>query len=420
MRRHYILFISFFFIPFFFLACGGGGGGSSAPPGLAPSLLTKSTSSAVIKALTLGTEGVSVRQTLVLPVTDGSEPIVIESRLKGDSSPNLSDIARIFEEVQKFKVSSPSIAASEKIFRVGEVVTPFVQSCGSATVNHNGTPNDTSDDSFLITLDCSGFGAGLGSSASGSFSSGPIKVNNVITQYRLFYNNYRILNKITINDFQGGTPIGSSTESSFRNGEILLDVAPGNCFRGSGFENVAGSFNITGTDQRDSDGDGLFELDEAYALTNFVISIAETPACANGPVTMTLNGTQSFTNNNNAELSSSFTFNNVQLTITPTTKLINGLSTKGFENSLSGIMTITSGTFCVNSTHSITTETPFFTANGVSCAILGKQLLTNTSSGEVVAVSATAVGGLDIDVGNDGTVEDTFTDCKETTVCTAP
>ncbi|MEC4678204.1 MAG: hypothetical protein VST69_05565, partial [Nitrospirota bacterium] len=389
MKRHYIFFISFFFIPFFLLACGGGGGGSSTPPGLAPSLLTKSTSSAVIKALTLGTEGVNVRQTLVLPVTEGSESIVIESRLKGDIAPNLSDIARIFEEVQKFKASSPSAAASEKIFRVGtEGTIPFVQSCGSGSISHNGTPNDTSDDSFSITLNCSGFGAGLGSSASGSFSSGPIKVNNVITQYRLFYNNYSIVNKFAINNFQGGSRIGTSTESSFRNGEILLDVAPGNCFRGSGFENVAGSFNVTGTDQRDSDGDGLFELDEAYALTNFVISIAETPACANGPVTMTLNGTQSFTNNNNAELSSSFTFNNVQLTITPTTKLINGLSTKGFENSLSGTMTITSGTFCVNSTHNITTETPFFTANGVSCAILGKQLLTNTSSGELVAVSA--------------------------------
>lgn len=423
MKRHYISFVLLVFVPFFLSACGSGGGSSPAPATgapLSPSVLTKSASNAVIKALTLGAEGVDVRTTLLLPVTEGSQSVVIESRAKAGSE-NLSDIARIFEKVQTFRASSTSAAASEKIFQVGkEGSIPFQQSCGSGSISHNGTPNDTSDDSFSISLSCSGFGAGMGSTASGSFSSGPIIVNNVIEQYALTYGSYFVRNTFAINDFQGGRRIGTSTESSSRDGTILLDIAPGNCFRGSAFENVAGTFNITGTDRRDSDGDGLFEMDEAYVLSNFVISIAETPACANGPVTMTLNGTQSFTNLNDAELSTSATFNNVQLIITPTTKSINGLPTRGFENSLSGTMTVTSGTFCVSSTHSIVTETPFFTANGVSCAILGKQLLTNTTSGQVVSVSATAVGGLDIDVGNDGSIEDNFSDCKKAIVCTDP
>lgn len=420
MKRHYLSLVLFVLIPSFLSACGSGGGSSpTASVPLSPSVVTKSASSAVIRALTLGGEGVTVRTTLLLPVTAGSESVVIESRAK--VSPGMSDVAQIFEEVQRFKGLSPSV--SGRIFRVGtEGSIPFQQSCGSGNISHNGTPNDTSDDSFSITLSCSGFGADQGSTASGSFSSGPKRdANNVIEAYELIYGSYFVLNTFAINDFQNGSRIGTSTESSSRNGTILLDVAPGNCFRGSAFENVAGTFNITGTDRRDSDGDGLFELDEAYALTNLVISIAETPACANGPVTITLNGTQSFTNFNDASLNTSSTFNNVELIITPTTKLINGIiSTKGFENSLSGTMTVSSGALCVNSTHSIVTETPFFTANGASCAVLGKQLLTNTTSGQVVAVSATAVGGLDVDVGNDGIIEDNFADCKKATVCTTP
>ena len=282
MKRLYLSFISLVFLMPLLSACGSGGGSSPASPAaLSPSVFTKSASSAVVRALTLGVEGVNVQTTLLLPVTEGSESVVIESRAKAGSE-NLSDIARIFEKVQKFKASSSPVP--EKIFQVGkEGAIPFQQSCGSGTINHNGTPNDTSDDSFSISLNCNGFGAGMGSTASGFFSAGPVKVNNVIVQYQLTYGSYFVRNTFAINDFQGGNRIGTSTESSSRNGTILLDIAPGNCFRGSAFENVAGTFNITGTDRRDSDGDGSFELDEAYALTNLVISIAETPACANQP-----------------------------------------------------------------------------------------------------------------------------------------
>jgi len=403
------------------MSCGGGGSNGASPaPSFSPSVLTKSASNTVIAALTLGTQGISERQVLpqVLPLTEGS--VSTETRFKGEEpSGSLSDIARIFQEVQKFK----SVAGS-KSYKVFQTITPvaFQQSCGSGFSDDNNTPDDTSDDSFQISLNCSGFGAGKGASASGSFSSTPVYTSGVITHYQFLYGNYALTNKQSVQLNQNQPGSGISTETSSRNGSVLLDVAAqGTCFRGSAFENTAGTFNLSGIYRRDSDGDNIFEVDEEFALTNLVITIAETPACTAGPVTITMNGTRSFTDHFDPTRSTASTFNNVQLVVTPTKRSINGILTNGFDYSLSGGMTVSTPNTtvpCLNASHTINTETPFFVAVGASCAVLGKQLLTNTTSGEITAVTATPAGGLDVDVGNDGLIEQNFVTCREAAVCT--
>ena len=422
MSRQTLFFTVFVLSPLLFSACGGGndGRGASSPPTFSPSVLSKSANKTVVKALNLGTQGVSIRQALpaVLPASGGSESVVIESRFKGNS-PDRSDIAEILEAVRQFKAAAGSNAVT--IFQAVTPI-PFQQSCGSGFTDDNNTPNDGSDDSFQISLNCSGFGAGGGSSASGSFSAGPkYNADGILTHYEFAYTNYTLSNSFAMMDNQNGRRIGTSTETSSRNGTVLLDVAPGNCFRGSVFENVAGTFNLSGIDRRDADGDGFDEVNETFALTDLVITITETEEdCANGPVTVTINGTDAFTDYNDASRSITSVFTDVQLVMTPSTRNMNGIPTKGFEHSLSGTMTVTSPNFCVDATHTISTETPFFVANGASCAVQGKQLLTNTSSAEVTAVTATPEGGLDIDIGNDGSIEQNFTDCKEAIVCTTP
>ncbi len=413
MMSRSISFISFILLPLFLSACGGGSGSPSPSPApsLSPSVLTKSASNSVIRALSLGQQGVNIRPTL-LPATDGSE--VIETRFKGAPS-EVNPLSRLYEAVLEFK--SRAADHSEKVFRIGtEGSIPFTQSCGSGSISHGGTEGDTTDDSFSISLNCSGGGA----TASGSFSSSPIKdVNGVVVQYRLAYGNYSLSNRKRIQLNQNMNSNLFSTENSFRSGTVLLDVdAAGTCFRGSPFESVAGTFNLTGTDQRDADGDNVFEVDEAFALTNLVITIAETDICSGGPVTIVMNGVHSFTDNNDASRSITSTFSNVQLIVSPGAEFINGILTNGVSNSLSGVMTVTSPNLCVDATHNITTATPFFVPSGASCAVLGKQRLTNTSSGLVTAVSATPTGGLDVDVGDDGSVEQNFADCQGAIVCT--
>lgn len=411
MNPRFFLTVVLMLTPLTLSACGGGGGSASqntTPQN--PTVVTKSVSNTVVAALELGTQGPNIRPTL-LPSTSGS--VSLQTRFKGDDS-DLSVIARIFQEVQNFKSASSN--PSNKIFNTITPI-PFEQSCGSGFTNDNNTP-DTSDDSFSISLSCSGGGPGGAAAASGSFSSTPITASGVLVQYRLLYNNYTLTNRFRIQLNQAQTSNLFSTESSMRNGTVLLSVAPGNCFRDTVFENVAGTFNISGFDRRDADGNNVFEVNEEFALTNLVVTIAETPQCANGPVTITLNGTRSFTDRNDSTRSVTSTYNNVQLVVTPTSKVINTLFTKGLDHSLSGTVTVTSPNLCVDGTHTISTETPFFLATGASCAVLGKNILTDTTSGQISAVLATPGGGLNVDVGDDGTIEQSFADCEEAFVCT--
>ncbi|MFQ5589137.1 MAG: hypothetical protein ACE5F7_09890, partial [Nitrospiria bacterium] len=135
------------------------------------------------------------------------------------------------------------------------------------------------------------------------------------------------------------------------------------------------------------------------------------------PVTITMNGTSSFTDHANPSKSTSSTFNNVVITVTPTSKIINTEEVFGHDYSHSGTITVSSPNTCLNGAFSLNTETPFFIPNNRSCAILGKQLMTDTVTGQVSAVLATATGGIDVDEGNDGVIEQRFTDCKDAEVC---
>ncbi len=402
-------------------ACGRSGGDETPPPAnLAPTVLTKSAAHTAITALSLAQEGITI-DAMPLPSWLGSERIV--TRFKSET-PELNLITQLHNEVQKFKSVPPNQSA--KTFNTVTPI-PFEQACGTGTTDDADTPQDSTDDSFSISLSCNpGLNPGGGGVAFGQFSAGPTRDTNgniirhpdgSVVQYRFAYNNYTLTNFFVVQQNQNG-PLTNlvSTHSNSRNGTILLDVAPGNCFRRTIFENTAGTFNLSGVQRRDNDGDGFFEIDQEFALSNLVVSIAETELCAAGPITITINGTSSFTDNADPSKSVSSTFNNVVITVTPASKAINTKETLGHDFTQNGEISVSSANNCLNGTFGLSTETPFFVPLNQACAILGKHLMTDTTGLET-AVLATVSGGIEVDKGNDGTIEQIFSDCREAEIC---
>ena len=159
--------------------------------------------------------------------------------------------------------------------------------------------------------------------------------------------------------------------------------------------------------------DGTPESDETE-IYDFTLQFSETCNAAGADIASTqfvLNGTIVFTDNLDAVNSETANFSDFTVTLSPTT--VNGV--KGETEVYSGSISITTNCL-VETTFTISTVVPIFYPDGdVDCPTAGKILV--TGGGVTSAVTFTASGGVQIDEGNNGTIDKTFADCEDADVC---
>ena len=178
---------------------------------------------------------------------------------------------------------------------------------------------------------------------------------------------------------------------------------------------AAGSMNMNATfsEYKDEDGNGTPEVNEVFTMTNFTISVTDEfnqQTCASIKETFVANGTIAFTDQlvSSGENNFSATLTNFTSVTTP--------ATGGENETLTGTVAVT--TNCENGTFEISTVTPMFYSNNPGsddCPTAGKLLV--TGGGVTSAVTFTALGGVQIDEGNNGTIDKTFADCDDADVC---
>ncbi|MGB3942111.1 MAG: hypothetical protein WBK96_11525 [Candidatus Manganitrophaceae bacterium] len=204
----------------------------------------------------------------------------------------------------------------------------------------------------------------------------------------------------------------------FVNGTIAFSGTDVDCNGESFLEDGTLTVNVTGYDKEDETGDGTFEINESFTFTDLTMTITEAhtvaPACTPGVATLTLNGGMNSTDNVNGDDSFSATFTTFQMVLTPTTRN----SVVGETLSLSGTIAITSS--CANGTFTISTpvgQEPFVPDNSEDdCLTDGRFFV--ASGGTTTAVIFTSTGGVQIDEGNNGSVDASFADCDAAEVCT--
>ncbi|MFQ5780450.1 MAG: hypothetical protein ACE5HN_06640 [Nitrospiria bacterium] len=168
--------------------------------------------------------------------------------------------------------------------------------------------------------------------------------------------------------------------------------------------------NATFDRKEDLNADGTLDWHELFTATDLRITVTESmdTACVGTGVTIVLNGGASFddvlnpTGNDNY----SATFTNFTLTLTEVAG--------GESVTMNGQIAITST--CVNGTVTVSTVAPLFFPTGMNCPTAGEILVTGEGS-TTTAVTYTSTGGIDIDEGNDGTVEKQYLSCEGADVC---
>src|SRR5581483_3842067 len=107
-----------------------------------------------------------------------------------------------------------------------------------------------------------------------------------------------------------------------------------------------------------------------------------------------------------------FTAGFTNYTITETERKTNG-AVVGDQLTLAGTIALTSP--CASGTYTMTTESPLFFPKGAACPVEGKVLI--AGGGMTTSVTATSTGGVNIDEGNDGTIDKTFETCDGSDLC---
>ncbi len=90
-----------------------------------------------------------------------------------------------------------------------------------------------------------------------------------------------------------------------------------------------------------------------------------------------------------------------------------------FEDTTSGVRitidgTVTYGDACFNGTITLTTQTPLLIGEGIDCPSAGVIVVTGGINGRIIY---TSTGGVQIDEGNDGTVDHTYPSCFDPEAC---
>lgn len=378
----------------FIYGCGGGGGGSNNPAGTAKQSAAASTK-AIISALGAA--------------TTGANPQVSKPALKVQAKSNLSDEAQVREALRDFKAS---LAIRQKTL---QSVTTLPSECttgsGSIDIDNNDTPEDSTDDSFTAVYDnCTIINEGEGFSFTlfqdGAQSLVPTFNGESVAGFTMTFTNYTIR---TTGSFGGLESVMDGTMS------FSGDNVPCN---GTSFMNGTFTMNFSSTSKMDLDNNGSFEFNQSSSMDSLTMAIAQEfdpESCTEGTTSFTMNGGTTFTDHSNSEESFSATFTDFTMMITPTTKSINGVDMPGETISMNGTIAVSSD--CANGTFTISTpagQEPFVPEDG-SCPVDGRFVI--TSSGTTTAVIFTFEGVVQVDEGNNGSIDASFPDCEAAEVC---
>lgn len=356
--------------------CGGGGGGGGT------AAVTSKSAAAGSKAIVTAFGAASL---------DGTNPPQKPS-LKTENS---SDEAQVRQALKMFKTSLS--ARKQKVLQAA-TDTGVVACNGGGTsrfqTNDNNTPNDFTDDSFSFAFNnCIENSSGISSFFNGSLTWAPTQNGFDIT-----FDNF--VSRITSDDF-------GNTESSI-DGTMSFSGTEGSCGATVEFLNGTLTANLTTRTKLDLDKNGTFEFDTTSSLDNLTMTFKAD--CAD-VATFTLSGGITVTDHTDAANNLSATFTNFTMVMTPAT--VNGVD--GDKLSLSGTITITSS--CANGTFTLSTpagQEPFIPEDDF-CPVSGKFLI--SSGGSTTAVTYTETGGIQIDEGNNGSIDQSFPDCESAEVC---
>ncbi|MBI3803638.1 MAG: hypothetical protein HY282_07720 [Nitrospirae bacterium] len=377
-------------------ACGSGGGGGGTnnnptptPPPSASAKVGGTASKAVATALNLAASSISSA------ASGSGAPPSLGALLKPGTSTELSETVQVRQALDAVKTA---IAAREKV-----TALPSTQCSGGGTItvttDDNNTPSNFLDDTTTSTYDnCTESGTVTNGSLATTFLDNGLGLT-------FTYSNYVIHSTFS----------GSISETAITGG-LTFHSTTGTC----GFEGSSFTDNLTLTSKVDQTGDGTFEVNTALAV-NLTMTITEAhdaaPACTPGATTVDLNGGTRITSSS-AAANQEVTFTDFKMVLTPTTRTINNVDTKGETLSLNGAIAISSGcTGSAATTFTISTpegEEPFV-PKGKSCPVSGRFLIAHGSS--LLAVIYTPTGGVQVDEGNNGSIDTTFTSCKEAGLC---
>lgn len=392
---------------FFIYGCGGGGGGGSNTPSAGTATQSSAAASKAITnalgAATTGTSGVSGKPSLKTKPSSGS-----------------SDPAQIRQALKNFKSSME--ARREKSLQATQNLTCTGGGTQSIQTEDGGTNTDITDDSFTLTAtDCTQSGSGSTDFTDGSFSLAPTETGFTIT-----FNDF--LTRFT-------ETASGRVEESFVDGTITFSGDDVGCGTESFLTSGTITINANGYDKVDETGNGTFEINESWVFNNLAMAVSELftqntqagqTSCDPGATTLTLNGGMTLTDNVDGDNTFSATFTNFQTVLTPATR--GGV--EGETLSVNGTIAISSD--CANGTFTLSTpagEEPFFPDDSdeddedlffpddsdEDCPTNGTILI--TGGGTTTAVKYTSTGGIQIDEGNNGSVEKEFADCVEAEVC---
>jgi hypothetical protein len=388
-------------LAFLIHGCGGGGGGGGGGNNAGTATQSAATASkAIVSALGAATTG-----------TNGG---ITKPSLKAKATLKLSDEAQVRQALREFKASLA--ARREKTLNATDTTNiPCGTGTGVIETNDNDTPSNFLDDTFTETFDnCT---TTLGDDTTdtsddftfiqdGSFSLAATVNGETITGFTMTFENFSV-----------HTETSFGTTESVQNGTMSFSGTEVACGEDTFLESGSFTMDFTSTTKVDANNDGTFESNQSSVMDNLTMTTAEAhadePDCTPGATTFTMDGGMSFTDGVNSVNNFAVTFTDFEMVMTPTT--VNGVD--GDLLSVNGTIEITDG--CSTGTFTISTpagEEPFVPADG-SCPISGKFLI--TSGGTTTAVEFTPSGGVNVDEGNNGSVDDSFDDCEGADICNA-
>lgn len=373
-------------LAFLIHGCGGGGGGGNNNPSGTASQSAAASSKAIISALGAA--------------STGANPSINKPFLKAQA-PNTSDQAQVRQALKDFKAS---LAARKKTRQtVDTIESECTTGTGSIQMDDNNTPEDFSDDSFTQTFnDCAQSFEGITLVQDGSMT---LTTSNGGDNFTMTFDNFSVQSSDS-----------SATFEFISDGTMSFAGTNVDCGENTFLESGVFTMDFTSISRVDLGSDGTFETDDSSVMDNLTMTIAEThgdePDCNLISSTFTMDGGSSFTSAN-AENNFTATFDDFEVTLTPEVR--NGVA--GDVISMSG--TISVDTDCSSGTFTISTpagDEPFIPEDG-SCPTDGRFVVTSGST--TAAVIFTSTGGVQIDEGNDGSIEQTFDDCEASDVCSS-
>jgi len=396
LKRHNFFFIALLMMTASSSACGSSKSGGS-PTG---TVVSQSAADAVVIALD---------QTKVLDRIDplpasNSEPFPVPGE-KADAQ--TSDPERIQSALTRFK----NAIMQEKLRKIEEQIAICESGDAVRTIDDNDTPLDERDDSVSTQYnDCL-----QRTDSKTIFRRGTFSKTVTETELKMSYTNFLYR--------ETDTRTRTITES-FRDGSTVYLQLPEDlvvCGEKVLSKKRRVTANLSISETKDNGGNGSLDRDISYQIKNWTMDLSEVhspvPDCKATIVELLLNGGIAVSNADRPEDDSSIGFSDFGMTLKADIKSVEGFvrPVSGTSVSFSGLIAVRSpcsfGTFTVSTPLE---DRPFF-PKGERCATLGRYIV-STKDGEH-AVIATPRGSVQIDEGNDGSIDEERDDCRDAGTC---